>query len=314
MDAQLKNLIFYTAMDGEDMRNWPAFADPSDLSTLEAALQDNAFVDCKPTEMVRNGWVPPANHSNQLAQCVQGAWLMRFRVQTRTVPASEVKKALAEQVQKIEQAESRKVGGKEKRQFKEEIIMDLLPRTFSKDKDTYILVMPGANLIAIDATTFKQAEAALNGLRESLRSLPVKFTSPEKLSRIMGDWMQQGRADDVFVLGNDCKLVDIEKRSITIKGEDLTSDEVLSHLDGGYHVGTMNVVFDGTHSLNLNEDGRISGIKPTDTYFEKRDNELGEEGEAAAIFEANLFLNSTMARELAEAMERVLRGEVSEPA
>jgi recombination associated protein RdgC len=314
MDAQLKNLIFYTAMDGEDMRNWPAFADPSDLSTLESALQDNAFVDCKPTEAARSGWIPPAKHTDQLVQYVQGAWLMRFRVQTRTVPAAEVKKALAERVEQIEKAESRKVGGKEKRQLKDDIIMDLLPRIFSKNKDTYILVMPGANLIAIDAATFTQAEAVLKGLREALGTLPVKSTALENLSHIMGNWMQQGRADDAFVLGCDCKLIDIEKRSITIKGEDLTSDEVLSHLDGGYRVGIMNVVFSDTHSLNLNEDGRITGIKPTETYFEKRDNELGEEGEAAALFETNLFLNSTMARELAEAMERVVRGEVSEAA
>ena len=78
----LKNLILYRL--GPE---WPASADQ-----LVEALAGEPFAPCAAAQQKSTGWVPPREEHGALVESVDGQWIARLMIETKSVPASEVKK------------------------------------------------------------------------------------------------------------------------------------------------------------------------------------------------------------------------------
>lgn len=82
-----------------------------------------------------------------------------------------VKRELDERIESLEQKENRKLKKTEKQTLKDDVVMNLLPRAFSKNQQTAVWIDTENNLVHVDAASSKRAEDALALLRKSLGSL-----------------------------------------------------------------------------------------------------------------------------------------------
>ena len=123
-----KNLYFF------------AFTRPFEWSEqdLEKHLADHPFTPCASTEQSHFGWVNAlGKHGSTLVHAVNGNFLLCARKEEKILPAPVVKEQLDEKVAALEAEHNRSATKKEKEQFKEDIIFELLPRAFSRVTDTH---------------------------------------------------------------------------------------------------------------------------------------------------------------------------------
>ncbi len=265
----------------------------ANLANAEALLSEQAFVPCKSQELSRYGWIAPCGSAEQLAFIAQGSYLIKAQLEEKIIPGSVVNRALKDKVSVIEKQEGRKIYSREKLELKDEIILDLLPRAFSKHTATQALIMPEAGLIIVDASTHVKAETLLNLLRNSFGSLPVKLPDTNHSpSVIMSQWVNQDDLNPAFKCLERCQLNDQsgEGAIIRVTGQDLQCDEITMHLDAGKQVVSLQLEYDELLSFVLNEDLSIKQIKPSDSFAAEMNEESSED--PAVRFEANLILMS----------------------
>ncbi len=118
-----KNLYVYKLQD----------AFPLSAEELDEKLSNRLFAPCGGEQRESSGWVPPlGKDAEALVHSVNGYMLLTMAHQERLLPASVIKDELDERVADIQEREGRKVGSKEKKELREQIEFELLPRAFTR--------------------------------------------------------------------------------------------------------------------------------------------------------------------------------------
>ncbi len=253
------------------------------------------FTECKSQELSRIGFTEPGDGIH-FALVAADNFLITARKEEKILPPKVIRKALAERVKQIENEQARKVYRKEKLQLKDEIVLDILPRAFSKYTDTRAIIMPKAGLIVVEAGSFSQAEELLSLLRDALGSLHVAPPSVnDSPSVIMSGILKLAVRPSVlsqFKILDSCELKDPDEEggTIKVKGDDLYSDEIIAHIEAGKHVTSLALEWNYSYRFTLHEDLRIKGIKMTDELSA----EVNEESSEDPIdrLRADVFLHS----------------------
>jgi len=112
-----KNLYFF------------AFTRPFEWSEqdIEKQLSEHMFTPCASTEQSHFGWVNAlGKHGSTVVHGVNNNFLLCARKEEKILPAPVIKDQLEEKIALHEQEHSRSATKKEKEQFKEDIIFELL--------------------------------------------------------------------------------------------------------------------------------------------------------------------------------------------
>lgn len=266
-----KNIVFYRFTEQLEYTQ----------KQLETAFQEHLFEPCRSQELSRYGWVAPHPALDlQTVFASAGAFLVTAQKEEKILPANVIKKALNERVAVIEQEQARKVYRKEQLQLKDELILDLLPRAFSKFQQTHALLIPRAGLILVDSSSHKKAEELLNLLRNSMGTLPVILPDVNHApGAVMSEWLKQSKPSAPFICLDECELKDMteEGGSIKFKGQDLHSDEVIAHIETGKQVSKLAVEWDANLKMILQDDLTLKRIKPTEELTEALNQESSED-------------------------------------
>ncbi|NVK42439.1 MAG: recombination-associated protein RdgC [Oceanospirillaceae bacterium] len=267
-----KNLIFYRLTGTFD----------KDAQSLETALAEHLFQPCGSQEISRYGWVPPCKAlPDQLVYSCAGYLLICAQKEEKILPAGVIRETLEEKVEEIEHQQARKVYRRERNQLKDEIILDLLPRAFSRRQQTWALIAPQAGWVLVDASSHKRAEELLSQLRTSIGSLPVVLPDVKQSpSAVMSHWLEQQEPLPVALqLLDESELKDnlVEGGVIRIKGQDLTSSEIVAHLEAGKRVAKLALEWDENLRFLLHEDLSIHRLKQTDQFREQQQDVADDE-------------------------------------
>jgi recombination associated protein RdgC len=260
-----KNLYFF------------AFTRPFEWSEqdLEKHLAEHLFTPCKSTEQSHFGWVNAmGKHGNTTVHAANGNFLLCARKEEKILPAPVIKDQLDEKIAQLEAEQSRSATKKEKEQFKEDIIFELLPRAFSRVTDTHGYISPAHNLIVINSSSRNKAEDFLALLRKVLGTLPVTSLSPESApDEVMTDWLIEKSLGDKFELGMEAEFNALgdDGAVIKVKNQDLLSDEIKVHLDAEKYAVKMALEWDESLSFILCDDLAIKRIKFFDVLQEQND-------------------------------------------
>ena len=172
-----------------------AFTRPLELTQeiLEEQLQQHTFTPCASTEQSHFGFVKAlGKHDVWLTHESSGNILMCARKEEKILPAPVIKDCLDEKIQQLEIEQGRSATKKEKEQFKEDIIFELLPRAFSRVTDTHAYINAEHNIIVVNTSSRGKAEDFLALLRKALGTLPVTSISPERApDEVMTDWVNE---------------------------------------------------------------------------------------------------------------------------
>jgi recombination associated protein RdgC len=283
-------------------------------SELESALAGKPARPCASQEMTTYGFAPPAGKGDApLVRDANGFWLIRCRKEEKILPGSVVNDALKEKVDEIEETQQRKVYKKERDQLKDEIVQTLLPRAFTRRKNTFAAIMPTEGLVIVDTATAKAAEDLLSTLREALGSLPVRpITTKISPTATMTEWLrgQENNAGGDFWLCDGALLRDTDEQgSITAKHQDLTSDEIRLHLDSGKNVTKLALAWKKDLSFVLDEGLVIRSLRFDDLLQERALDDAGKDSDELAQADASFVLMMLTFQEFIPALLEALGGE-----
>lgn len=279
---------------------------------LEAKLAEDSFKPCGPQEMSRQGWVSPlGKHGETLVHAAGGHMLICLQRQEKILPAPVVKEFVEERCEAIETEQGRKVRRKEKDEIKEQVLLEMLPQAFPRNKRTYGYLSLNEGLLVVDAPTAKVAEEFASHLRKSLGSLPVRPPAVNQSPAFtFTGWLQETvDLPEQVVLGTDCWLEDLSQDGgkVTARGLDITSDEMRSHLDAGMQATRLTMTWDDNVALSLDEDLGITRLRFGDALLEKLDDVDADD--ALARFDAAFSLMTLELSRMIPALLEALGGE-----
>lgn len=215
----------------------------ADVESLEKHLSENAFVACGSQEATRSGFVPPlGRHGSEFVHQANGYLMLCSKRQDKLLPAAVVNEALEEKILQFEESEMRKMPRKQRQSLKEEITFGLLPRAFARSSLLFAYISPKHRMLVIDASSTKRAEEFISSLRDALGSLSLKpLLGKSQPVEVMTQWVNSGKPDQGFTLGEECELRDNADISCVIrcKNQDLSTSEIVNHLKTGMHVSKL---------------------------------------------------------------------------
>jgi len=260
-----KNLHFFT------------FTRPFELSEdqLEAHLAEHLFTPCASTEQSHFGWVNAlGKHGHSTVHSTNGNFLICARKEEKILPAPVIKDMIEAKIAQLEVEQARSATKKEREQFKEDIIFELLPRAFSRVTDTHAYINAEHNLIVVNSSSRGKAEDILALLRKVIGTLPVTSVSPETApDELMTDWLNDKSIGDNFTLGMEAEFHALgdDGAVVRVKNQDLDSAEIKTHLDADKYVVKLALEWDEAMSFILCDDLSIKRLKFFDVLQEQND-------------------------------------------
>lgn len=275
---------------------------------LEEQLQEFSFKPCGNSDVQSIGWAPALSPKAQaLLHASANAFLVNLKKQEKVLPASVVKEMLDEKIEQIQDAEGRKVKGKEKQTLKEELIHTLLPQAFTKSSYLRALIVPQQGWIMVETASHNKAEELLSYLRKTLTSLPVVPPESEVgIPAILTDWMRGQHPTD-FELGAEVELKDFadDEGVLRCKNLALDSDDLQNHLNNGKMVTRLAVEWKETLSCLVGEDASIKRIQFSDVIKEQNE-DITDEDKLARL-DADFTLMAGELTAFAERLKEVLK-------
>jgi recombination associated protein RdgC len=255
------------------------------LKTLESRLEGHRLRPCGPLELATHGFVSPYGRGEEVMVHRVGDYaLLVLGREDRILPNSVVSDELATRLKKITEKEGRKIGSKERRRLKEEVLTDLLPRAFTKLSRTCAYLAVKSGWLAVDSASRKAGEEATGQLREALGSFPaVPMAAEESPRALMTDWLIRGKLPAGLVLGDECELRDPAETGAVVRcrRQDLETDEVREHLKSGKQVFQLGLVFEDRLGFVLGEDLTVRKLR----FLDQVQDELGETTAESAVAE-----------------------------
>lgn len=257
----------------------PDFVIPP-LDALEVALQATRFVPCGATQPESSGWVAPrGNKSVSLVESVGGQIILKLCTERRPLPGSAVKAAVEERIEKYkEETGQERVGAKIKKAFKEEVILDLLPRAFTKRSSTLLWIDPVHHFLVVDTGSLSGADKIVTYLVEALNEVPgshpglgVKpVQTTLSAATAMAFWLSNKEAPHGFTVDRDCELKtpDDLKATVRYSRHTLEINEVAEHIASGKVPTQLALTWHDRISFMLTETAQVKKLKLLDVVLD----------------------------------------------
>lgn len=208
---------------------------PADFSILES-LESHTFAPCGPTQQISTGFIPPRGPGEALCECLNGQLIFKVATETRKVPTDIIEDAVAVRCQQIEAATGRKPGKKEKREIKEEALLDLLPKAFPSKAVNSLWIDPVKRAVVIDTSSQKTADNIVALLIAAMPDLVLALVNTQASpGPMMAEWLAQAITPETLAIDRALELEapDETKRKVKYVNHDLDIPEVTEHLDAG---------------------------------------------------------------------------------
>ena len=251
------------------------FTQPFELTSeeLEPLLAEHAFQPCGRQDLSQYGWVCPTGGDGELfTHESNGNIILCARREEKIVPGAVIREAMQEKVAIIEQRDARKVYKKEKDQIKDEVLLELLPRAFTRSSHIYAYIAPKEKLLLIDTSSANRAEEFLSYLRQTLGSLPVIPPASKNVpADVMTHWLTEQHAEEPFALDRECELSNPLDTAnvIRCKAQDLDAEEIQQLLDGGKRCTRLAVIWKDNIRCMIHEDLSLRRLKFEDELIQQ---------------------------------------------
>ena len=243
-----------------------------DAAAMETALSAARFVACGASEEKSVGWVEPRGEEHGLlVESVAGHLILKFMVETRSIPPSEVDKQAKIREVEIEAQTGRKPGKKEMNDVKDQIRIKMMNRAFSKESHILVWLDPVNRRLVVGAGSPARADDVLSLLVtcvDGLAVMPIK--TKVSASAAMSHWLVSQEPPSGFSVDRECVLKAADESKATIKygKHPLDIEEVGAHVEGGKLLVQLAMTWDDRVSFVLTENLQIKKLDFLDSVFE----------------------------------------------
>ena len=226
-----KNLMLYRLSP-----EWPQSA-----AQWEEAIGREPFVECSATQQKSSGWVPPrGDEHGALVETVDGQWIARFVIETKSVPGDAVRRKVQEAVDAIEKTSGRKPGKKELHDLRDDALIALLPQAFPRRSQVTVWLDPRTRLLVLEAGAQGKADELITSLvRVAGKGFGIGLlqtaSSPQAA---MAAWLADPEGDALphaFNIERECELKGSGDEPAIVKftRHPLQTEEVRQHITEG---------------------------------------------------------------------------------
>ena len=260
------------------------------LKSLESDLDKKRLRPCSPIELATRGFISPHGRGEKsLVHRVGKFTLLTIGSEDKLLPSSVINEELGTRLQKIGEKTGKRIGARERKRLKEEVLTELLPRAFIRlsRRNAYLDMENG--WLVVDTASRKAAEDTVSQLREALGSFPATPVLAEKAPRVlMTDWLSSGKLPAGLRLGDECELRDPVEAGAVVRcrRQELETAEVREHLKSGKQVFQLAVAFDERMSFTLGEDLVVHKLR----FLDQVQDELGDNAKENAVAELDAVL------------------------
>lgn len=251
-----KNALIYKLIDGAHKG--------IDSASFQEMLSEQSFRDCNESDISTFGFVSPNTDevNDELFVRALGGFVLVAKRQEKIIPSSAVNAEVDIRVKAIQAAENRPVGRKEKLLIKDDVMSLMAKTAFVKNTKSIFWFSPADGLIIVNERSRSKAEDCLGLLRAALGSLPVKPVSFElPISPEITSWVYDNdHIPNDIDLGDYCEMESRNGSKAKFKGQDLTHDDVLAHIESGKFVTCLEVECFERVSFKLDDVYRFMGL------------------------------------------------------
>ncbi len=259
---------------------------------LAEQLESMAFTSCLPSLPSAHGWVSPLDiEGAPLVQAMNGYMMICLQIEEKILPATVIRQELTEKIKLIEMRDDRRVSQKEKLSLKDEVMMTLLPRAFSKFTRLYAYIDTKNNWLIISTTNTNKIEQFINLFKrcvtENIRPKELK-----KLSPFMTQWLKNQNYPKEFSIEKSCLLQDPQqqKRVIRCQQQNLFAGSIQELIKDGCEVKQLAICWHDRINFVLADDFSIRSIQYQDDVLSESTNIETETREQQ--FDADFFIMS----------------------
>lgn len=266
----MKNLVVYKLAEDYEMDFWTADFDKY------------KFTPCGPLNLSCIGFVHNVFKS-YMETLSGGVVLLNICTQKKAPKKSHIQYIIDNKVQSLLDLTGSKPNGTELSNIEDDAFSEVLSKTFpNAPVELKVFVHPGLKLLFVEANSYKKGSEIVDLLGDLLGN-PVSCTVPEfeavdKFGKYLTDSI-----GDPFVLGSSAKLVDKDKRKMTLAKDDLLAlaGELVSEKEA--FVEQLEINYDGIMTFKVKTSLEFSGIK-----FDKEAlSEVGEDVEGTTLLQVN---------------------------
>lgn len=240
---------------------------------LEEQLAQRSFQPLGNLQPATTGWYPPLGRDGkQLVHSTAGRLMLCARSEEKILPAAAVRELLEARLEEIEEREGRRVRGKARQRLRDEVLLEMMPRAFSRSRNQYAFVDAGNGWLVVDSASRSRAEEFIGLLRETLGSLPVvPLATRTEPASAMTAWLREQRLPAGFEAGDECELRDPGEDGgiVRIRREELFSPEVTTHLDAGKQVTRLALTFDERIHFLVDDQLQVKRLRFADVVLDE---------------------------------------------
>lgn len=235
----------------------------SGAAAIAEKLESYVFKPCLPSMPTSSGWVSPVDEEDApLAIAMNGCIMLCLQTEEKILPASVIRQELNDLVKQREAADARKIRHKEKLSLKDEVMITLLPRAFSKLNRLYAYIDTRNNWLVVGTASAKKAEQFISLFKKSISEQVYPFEL-KKLSPILTQWLKNQNYPKDFVIEKSCVLQDPQqqKRVIRCQQQDLFANPIQNLIKDGCEAKQLALNWQDRVTFVLSDEFSLSGIK-----------------------------------------------------
>ena len=261
---------------------------------LHEALLTRKARRCGHMEMESQGWSAPLGLGSEMLVHQSGVNLMIcLRREDKVLPASLVREQVEEQALAIEAEAGRPVGRKERRDLKDLVLQQLMPKAMVRSSQTFACILPESGWLIVNAASPKKSEELIETLRKTLGTLNVVLPSTsESPESAMTRWLLNDESlPHGFSLEDACEMQAATETAGVIRCNrvDINRDEVRAHVASGYRVRRLALNWQERLSFMLHEDLSVRRMRFDSVVLDEADS--GDDD--ASQFDADFVIMSS---------------------
>lgn len=257
------------------------------IQDLQVALEKKPFHKCLSNQMYSTGFIAPIEDDDRIVlEIVPHVFVMCLKHEKKIMPDGVLNEMLKLKIKEIETDESRTVNAKEKRELKDNLIVELLPRALSEHTKTFAYWDTVNGWFVVDTSSSNKAENFLSVLRRlftgqidavdevnseqpltrqsALKAIPLGKSIVGNVAKSLTGWVDVPDLHDEFEnfqVGDECVLKNDAGQKISYKKCDLTVSTVGKHISLDMDVVQLEMMWKEKINFVLDEKLAIKRVK-----------------------------------------------------